>query len=59
MLKLDDRLRVAMSAGMGVHLTPAETVLVAGWLVALRKISERRACTGANHTAAQALGGHK
>jgi hypothetical protein len=56
MLRLDDRLRVAISAGMGVQLTPQETVLVAGWLVALRQISERRATNGANQTASRALG---
>ncbi len=43
MLRLDDRLQVAMRGNMGVQLTPDEVKLVAGWLVTLRKVTERRA----------------
>ena len=40
MLKLDDRLRVAMGADMGVQLTPKDVATVAAWLVVLRKIAK-------------------
>ena len=40
MLKLDDRLRIAMVANMGVQLSSQDVVKVAGWLIALMRISE-------------------
>lgn len=40
MLKLEDRLRIAMGADMGCQLTAADVRVVAGWLVALRAIQE-------------------
>lgn len=40
MLRLDDRLQVALSAGTGAQLTADEVKLVAGWLVTLRQIAD-------------------
>lgn len=44
-LKLEDRLRVAIGAGMGVSLTPEETTKIAGWLMSLYSISRLYAKT--------------
>ncbi len=57
MLKLDDRLMIAMNAGMGVQLTAEEVKLVAGWLVTLRQISEGHRL--AKEVATTALGKYK
>ncbi len=55
-LRLDDRLQLALGNGMGVNLTPQEVETVARWLVVLRKIAESKIGPGANHIAMQALG---
>lgn len=56
MLRLDDRLRVAMGADMGAQLSPKEVVMIAGWLVTLRRIAEGKTGPGSNHLAKDALG---
>ena len=57
MLKLDDRLRIAMQAQMSAHLTAAECVIVARWLTVLRQISTgRRANPSPQDAARDALG---
>lgn len=56
MLKLDDRLRIAMSNDMGCQLTASDVKLVAAWLVTLRRIAEGKLGSGANYLAREALG---
>ena len=59
MLRLDDRLRLAMTHGMSAQLTPEEAKQVAGWLVTLRSISRGRSGRAAGRAAAAALGDMK
>lgn len=40
MLRLEDRLRIALGAGMGCQLKPEEVGAVAGMLVMLRRMGE-------------------
>ena len=56
MLKLDDRLQVALGAGMGVQLTLGDVERVAMWLVALRQIADGEARGQERGLAADALG---
>lgn len=57
MLKLDDRLRIALGAGMGVQLTSGDVETVARWLVTLQRIAEGKRETVPPHRLAQgALG---
>lgn len=55
MLRLEDRLRVAMSAGMGCKLEPDEVKLIAGWLVTLQPIKSKPDARGNHMLAFRAL----
>ena len=57
MLRLEDRLRVAMSADMGCQLTAGEVKQVARWLVTLRRIGTRPDGRGNSAAALNALKG--
>ena len=56
MLKLDDRLQVALGAGMGVQLSSGDVERVATWLVVLRQIANGAAHGQERGIAADALG---
>jgi hypothetical protein len=55
MLKLEDRLRIALGAGMGVQLTSGDVETVCRMLVALRKIRESAPSPGLHGLAKEAL----
>lgn len=55
MLRIEDRIRVAMSADMGIKFTAEETRALAGMVVALRRIATGKLASAMRTQAKAAL----